>query len=1497
MAHIVYTDHGSVPAAIVPYNLNERAFIGFTNHIKGAPKLCPYIKAEASDPAKWDDANYEPVLVGGEPVDPDYLPPYRTAPGLIDLHPNVLEKNNSATVQEGFDITIYTLRKDPRFITYGEITESNYREYWSEVNRVSPQGETEYQFAEEYDGSLNGWPDSGMPPYDFSILEYPAIGESLWEDIEDTQKHRWYRYRTAYYDNDGDQQVSDWHPPIPIGRQPGLFVKVKNIFIRNGLKADGLDVSDMPATPPPITTLGAPNNSPAGWEDNFVTTPVTDWLWVSRALIDVEGNINTQVGWSQPAVVSDDENLTRFHVSGEPHPKTIVDTTTDASDSSQGDTDLVSAGWVQPLDFDVTIHFYIATRVDLEGGTYTEWKVERLTNEQEDIVVTRYKLLPLVADWDDPTWVSNNRPVGVDPSDQGWVVDLQTETNFLVNYISIAILYANRTIKSNWSDPRPYTSKDTYNDYISIHPDDGGNIDDTEVEFNVFRSSFTGGAESHDPENIWFRAQLILGLNDLVDDATIAIAYVWKKTYDGGAQIPTPPTAGTNQDIKINYSDVTGRAIYEVTMTLSDAGGSTAIADAIAAGIIDSEPEWVEQMSITDMVDGLDGRTLSFSAHPASFIKDGVGSPYEYLPTRMGVTVVGDNIDYDDLEYYLLDAGGDITDDNDWIQITAETNNRSSTPKSTWFEGSILWLAGGFDDVASTDMFSATNERYVKAVIPASGSLAMMEDWTIVTLLDPQSIGAGENGITINIDDPSQQVKVDEAGVPISGEFDFIFNIRLTEGSTIKAASTYTCVVETISGALSSGENVAITNVSDDKRVTVDNTVVPSSVTITRASTTATVTHTTHGLVTGNKVVIAGANESDYNGTFVITYVDTNTYTYTVSGSPATPATGTITSSNILWDNTQSNGKCAIYLKITYSGADYYRFIMLTSVLEPYGFRAVEITSDRGTFTFDYSTDGSNDIVLTATVNRYADGAPQDDSGSFSFQWSSPSGVYTGSFASVQEQTVTRADVTGSCVMRCTATNGPIVYTQDVRINDVPDNRLFLLYSTEPLTPSPNPPGLDFDQYPSGEWTNVATNAIWVSENYNGGLTGSWSLARRIGNNYVEVYSTAVSQPAQASGTYDTFPAGVWAITVTGALWYCRSFDYGNNWEGPFPVAQDGSIGTDGNLWYTMQGVVGVYDIDTTTWVTSYNTSDDYILASNGAGTPGLLAFGAVDDLYLFSDGAIFYKTLHDTGTPDYRWKWTGYNIKGADGNGDNGWGPEYELVSDGARRVLRLVAWVGGTGDTPTTNIGKYVGDGGMFTDVADGIDIRGATGPGYDNVTDGGEVVTGYKQVTFEGVNGANDKIIQIPNGITGGGVTKFVFGAKVFSADIEANHASKGESWCLHMDTGLISGKFYITGSVRLNLSVLSGLIEFHLYYASTNVNDADWADASKKIIHQDYINDPIHSTVVAKEIAFTYVEQSAGVIVPLTARYFRLVPYSASGLNIDVKRITMKIEVIT
>ena len=80
-----------------------------------------------------------------------------------------------------------------------------------------------------------------------------------------------------------------------------------------------------------------------------------------------------------------------------------------------------------------------------------------------------------------------------------------------------------------------------------------------------------------------------------------------------------------------------------------------------------------------------------------------------------------------------------------------------------------------------------------------------------------------------------------------------------------------------------------------DETVSITNNVV-NITSLTRSGSTVTATTASaHNLATGLSPTIAGANETEYNGTFQITVLSSTVFTYEISGTPTTPATGTIT--------------------------------------------------------------------------------------------------------------------------------------------------------------------------------------------------------------------------------------------------------------------------------------------------------------------------------------------------------------------------------------------------------------------------------------------------------------------------------------------------------------------------------------------------------------------------------------------------------------------------
>jgi uncharacterized phiE125 gp8 family phage protein len=63
---------------------------------------------------------------------------------------------------------------------------------------------------------------------------------------------------------------------------------------------------------------------------------------------------------------------------------------------------------------------------------------------------------------------------------------------------------------------------------------------------------------------------------------------------------------------------------------------------------------------------------------------------------------------------------------------------------------------------------------------------------------------------------------------------------------------------------------------------------------ITRSGEVATATTSAaHGFSSGDRITIAGSDQADYNGTFLIAVSSTTVFTYTVLNSPTSPATAT----------------------------------------------------------------------------------------------------------------------------------------------------------------------------------------------------------------------------------------------------------------------------------------------------------------------------------------------------------------------------------------------------------------------------------------------------------------------------------------------------------------------------------------------------------------------------------------------------------------------------
>ena len=101
-------------------------------------------------------------------------------------------------------------------------------------------------------------------------------------------------------------------------------------------------------------------------------------------------------------------------------------------------------------------------------------------------------------------------------------------------------------------------------------------------------------------------------------------------------------------------------------------------------------------------------------------------------------------------------------------------------------------------------------------------------------------------------------------------------------------------------GSVTGRENIVVRGADDEPGigpvVQSESTVANVTATLARTDQTVTATATAHGYAVGQIVVVAGADQEEYNGEFeVLTAADANTFTYAIpAGTPTATATGTI---------------------------------------------------------------------------------------------------------------------------------------------------------------------------------------------------------------------------------------------------------------------------------------------------------------------------------------------------------------------------------------------------------------------------------------------------------------------------------------------------------------------------------------------------------------------------------------------------------------------------
>lgn len=746
-------------AGIIPTNLNPRTWITRSEYIHGGTQV------------------------------------FQTVDELIEFHPLKMKKGMAATVVDypgGGVNTTYVLNTAPELLLDGAeasiITTENWRTVWDEQTTISTSRDVVYQYTTNYNG--------GIPPFPYTSDEGLENEKNWVATLDKSKSHKWYRQRdsdkkTTYNlptpPNDPIEVYDNWSRPLPVGNQYETGDYIENRFKREDVdqtlisdpnnlildkfysvlsgqvnitrdsdgaefpnsvgarfqKRTGFTYTFDPSTtcvqivdiPPRTLPSGAPNNEPQGWTDSIPATPTGEQLWKIFAQKTIYGNLKS--AWNLEKINESPETI-RYSNKANPLPSTLMgvnDSVFDpdpANPPNDYDQTLIDNGWQNVFEEGFTS--FIATRRD-DGGSppWTEWAVEKIGDESGEYTDYVYKLFPLNADYDG---VAVDKPTSSDPSNQGWQDAPIEETSTDINWVSKARKFLDGTLKTDWSDPIPYTGADSFADVIRL-PD--GN------DFKYDPNS--GTPDVPVPIEVRLVAELVKGVNQLWKDPSVALTFSWVKTFDDGTDIADIPIVSTNpaddaylkttangtftpEEIAQGYRDgqilvikadyITGKAYFQLTQTLTTPDG-----DVVFTEITD----------VLDITDGKDRRALEGSPDARLVLYD-TGSTL-FVPNNVQIVAFYSNLpEVTDFFWYFNNGAG-------YTPITGvEPNYTISGAKS-----SLLGIV--IDDGAGSVLFtpdvSAESIQYAVSTHPTDPTLAdgdaNISDYITITKSEVSVIG------------------------------------------------------------------------------------------------------------------------------------------------------------------------------------------------------------------------------------------------------------------------------------------------------------------------------------------------------------------------------------------------------------------------------------------------------------------------------------------------------------------------------------------------------------------------------------------------------------------------------------------------------------------------------------------------------------------------------------------------------------------------------------
>lgn len=658
-----------------------------------------------------------------------------------------LQEGNPATVKEYLDIDGKTVpRSEYKFIKLpvedveriSDIPGYDLSQYWKLVSTdPTIEAELQTQYAPNCN-AITGAKDllGVQPPFpgkgsgrvvtyaeyaslvDGATIALASAGsnpiEGYWESTHDSTKgHVWMRQR---YGSNGK-----WGIPV---KMTGETYEARD-YISNMFK---WSVSQ-PVTPPQFLD-GVSNSEPATWTDTIPGDPGGGAkLWVIKSQKSVYGILKTP--WMDPIEVRKDATLVRYSEKRTPDPNSV------------DYADLAANGWeITPA----INRIFMASR----PTTDDPWVVEGIFNESGEYQAFVFKLFTLdqvaTVQADPEAYL----PEGPNPA--GWQEGVPTPADNQVIFMSSAMKYSDGSLKTEWSNPTLFSSDNKLSLIIITDPGD-----DFKTNPNTDVTS---------PSAITLTAKLYKGNQEITPTS-----YSWKKIFDNGNLVASPPELSDTDSLVVEPADITGKAIFEITVEF---GGL----------------EEVQTISILDLSDGMDAETLVLTANSN-----------------------------------IITQKADLTRLPAAVTIKAYSTNLSDENTLTWFKkigsGSYSQIMSGMSPYTGSSLavtysdFNSTTEITYKAV-----SVDGLEDEFTVYQVSQLVGEAGSPAVVLVLNPENYQLVLNEATGTIDYAYAFT-GIKIYEGITDVTEDYYITIANTdVTAALSgvtsdgtglSGENPVVT--------------------------------------------------------------------------------------------------------------------------------------------------------------------------------------------------------------------------------------------------------------------------------------------------------------------------------------------------------------------------------------------------------------------------------------------------------------------------------------------------------------------------------------------------------------------------------------------------------------------------------------------------------------------------------------------------------------